>query len=125
MAKHMNTNTPMPENLTNFTCIELTNGKVAIIDSVHENAIRAFSWRAVKHMRSWYAKTTIVKAGHQIDISMHRFIARTPFGQVCHHKNYNSLDNRFANLENLDKLTHHLIHRNNRILVKFQQPQIS
>lgn len=110
----------MPENLTNFACIELTRGKVAIVDLWHEAAIRKFTWRAVQHKRSWYAKTTIIKHGKQIDISMHRFIARTPFGLVCHHRNYNSLDNREQNLENMGKHFHNLLHQMNRILVKFE-----
>jgi len=114
----------MPENLTNFACIKLTQGKVAIVDKDREAAIRKFKWRAVKHQRSYYAKTTIIKNGRQIDISMHRFIARTPFGLVCHHLNYNSLDNRRANLENMDKLSHTLLHQNNRIRKKFRYDEL-
>jgi len=91
----------MPKNLTNFVCIKLTQGKVAIIDADREDAIRKFSWRAVKHVRSYYAKTTINTPRGQVEISMHRFIARTPFGKVCHHKNFNSLENRLDNLQNM------------------------
>lgn len=110
----------MPENLTNFAVIKLTQGKVAIVDKDREPGIRKFSWRAVQHKRSWYAKTTIIKHGKQIDISMHRFIAHTPFGQVPHHKNLNSLDNREQNLENMSKPDHDALHRRDKILVKFE-----
>jgi len=51
---------------------------------------------------------------------MHRFVAQTPFGMVCHHKNGNPLDNRQANLANQSKLEHKLYHRNNNLLRKFE-----
>jgi len=49
---------------------------------------------------------------------MHRFIARTPFGDVCHHINGDSLDNRFENLKNMGKQDHTMLERNNRIRIK-------
>lgn len=112
-----------PDNLTNFACIKLTDGKVCLIDAEDESRVRNFKWRAVKHRRSYYAKTTITRDGKQIDLSMHRFIMRTPRGLVCHHKHFNSLDNRKSELENITKLAHTLIHQNNRIKKTFtQQP---
>jgi len=80
--------------------------------------LRKFHWRAVHAHNNWYAKTTIRKDGKNIDISMHRFIARTPFGMVCHHKNGDSLDNRFTNVVNMTKQDHTMLERNNRIRVK-------
>jgi len=79
-----------------------------------------FTWRAVKAQHNWYAKTTITRDGKTFDISMHRFIARTPFGQVCHHINRNSLDNREANLVNMEKSAHSAEHQMNNIQVKFE-----
>lgn len=107
----------MPEK--NYALIPLTHDKVAIVSAYREPALLKFSWRAVQHKRSFYAKTTIVKSGRKIDISMHRFIARTPFGQVCHHSNGNSLDNRDENLENMSKKQHDLLHTLNSILIKY------
>jgi len=101
-----------------FGIIPLTHGKFAIVDNDRVAALRKFAWRAVKAKHCWYAKTTIRRNGKDIDISMHRFIAQTPFGMVCHHKSGNSLDNRAANLENMDKLTHTLYHRANNIRIK-------
>jgi len=102
-----------------YALILLTQGKVTIVSAHREAALLKFSWRAVQHKRSWYAKTTIVKKGRQIDISMHRFIARTRFGMVCHHDNRNSLDNRDENLINMTKEQHDLLHTLNNILIKY------
>lgn len=101
-----------------FAIINLTHDKFAIVDSWRFNALNKFSWRAVKAHTLWYAKTTIRKDGKDIDISMHRFIAQTPRGMVCHHRNHNSLDNREANLDNQDKRSHTLHHKANAIRIK-------
>ena len=103
-----------------YALIELTQDKHAIISKSRLPGLSKFSWRAVQHHRSWYAKTTITKNGKQIDISMHRFIARTKFPNVCHHKNRNSLDNRDENLENMTKQAHDLLHTLDSILIKFE-----
>lgn len=99
--------------------IELTQGKVAIVDDDRYDALMKFKWRAVRHKRSWYAKTTIYKNGKQIDISMHRFIAKTRIGFVPHHHNRNSLDNRRANLENMTRKNHDRFHADDKIKIKF------
>lgn len=106
----------------NSVTIPLTQGRFAIVDTDRYQALMQFKWRAVQAHFSWYAKATIVRNGKEISISMHRFIARTPFGLVCHHINGNSLDNRAENLTNVDKLAHTLYHRHNRILKKFEIP---
>ena len=103
----------------NIGIIPLTHGKVAIVDKAKLSVLRNFAWRAVKAQHNWYAKATIVRNGNSIDISMHRFIARTPFGMVCHHINRNSLDNREANLVNMEKKAHTTEHQMNNIQVKF------
>lgn len=104
------------------TLIPLTQGKVAIITASREAALLKFSWRAVKSQWNWYAKATLGPKRPGIEISMHRFVARTPFGLVCHHDNRNSLDNRDENLENMTKQQHNLLHANNGVLVKFAPP---
>lgn len=103
-----------------YALIPLTQDKVAIVSASREAALLKFSWRAIQHKRSWYAKTTIVKNSRQVDISMHRFIARTPFGMVCHHDNKNSLDNRDENLINMTKEQHDLLHTLDNILIKYE-----
>lgn len=100
--------------------IKLTNGKVAICDDDTYPGLMKFSWRAVKGKCCYYAKSTIKDKYRNYDLSMHRMVARTPFGQVTHHINGNSLDNRRCNLENQDKLAHTLYHANNNIRRKFK-----
>ena len=101
--------------------INLTNNKIAIVDDDRYNALMKFQWRAVRKRGGWYAKTTIYKNGNRIDISMHRFVAKTPFGLVTHHRNRNTLDNRRANLINHTKACHNSLHANDNLLIKFQQ----
>lgn len=101
-----------------FGIIELTQGKFAIVDNDMVSTLKRYHWRAVKHKSSFYAKTTIRRANSQYDLGMHRFVAQTPRGQVPHHKNFNSLDNRRANLQNMSKSSHTLYHASNRILIK-------
>jgi len=103
-----------------FGIIPLTQGKCAIVDSASHRALSHFAWRAVKAKYNWYAKADIVRDGEVISISMHRFVARTKFPDVCHHKNRHSLDNRLNNLENMSKKQHSLIHANNGLIVKFE-----
>ena len=102
----------------------MTQGKVCIVDALYKPILLKFNWRAVQAKRSWYAKADIVSHGKTITISMHRFIARTPRGMVCHHKNGNSLDNRKSNLENMTKKAHDLHHKNNKCLIKYQMATV-
>lgn len=108
-------------NLIDYALIPLTQDKVAVIDLNRLPAISKFKWRAVKAQHNYYAKANVKKYDRTFTISMHRFIARTPFGMVCHHINQNSLDNRLINLVNMTKQEHERIHANNRITVKFER----
>jgi len=101
--------------------IKLTQGKFAIVDHAKLKVLQKFKWQAVQSKRNWYAKAYIRKNGKLIKISMHRFIARTPFGMVCHHKDLNSLNNRLENLQNVTKAWHTAFHKENRILIKFEK----
>lgn len=101
--------------------IVLTNNKLAIVDDDRYDALMKFKWRAVQRHGGYYAKTTVYKNGKRIDIAMHRFVARTPFGMVTHHDNRNTLDNRRRNLVNMTKKNHNAFHANDNILIKFRQ----
>lgn len=108
------------EQETTHGIIPLTKGKFAIVDSDYVHVLRNFAWRAVQHKRSFYAKSTIVRDDNPIDISMHRFVARTKFPEVCHHINGDSLDNRRKNLVNMSTDGHNLLHANNKILIQYE-----
>ena len=101
--------------------IQLTDGRVALVDADEYLWMSCFRWRAVRGFRSFYAKTSIMANGRYRDVGMHRLIARTPSGMVCHHKNRNSLDNRKANLLNMSKNEHKLAHLNNSLSIKFEE----
>ena len=104
------------------TClIPLDNGLAAIVDQIDLHWLNEFNWHAVRHGRAWYAETRIGRAHSFKKFSMHRMIARTPRGHVCHHRNRNSLDNRSSNLLNMTRHSHEFLHRNNTLLIKFEQ----
>lgn len=99
------------------TLIYLTQGKFCIVDTDQLVPLSKFNWRAVHSNANWYAKATIYKPAGNIEITMHRFIARTHKPLVTHHKNHNSLDNRRSNLVNMDKRDHSKYHTGNNIRV--------
>lgn len=99
--------------------IVLTQNKIAIVDDDRYDSLMKFKWRAVQRHGGYYAKTTIYHNGKRIDISMHRFVARTPFGMVTHHDNRITLDNRFCNLTNMTKENHNRFHTDDNVLIKF------
>lgn len=108
------------QTFNSISFIHLQDGKRVMVDTEDLTGLTKYKWRAVKASRLHYAKTTVGKPPHQVDLSMHRLIARTPKNQVCHHKNRNSLDNRRCNLENMDPKEHELFHQHNNLIVKFK-----
>jgi hypothetical protein len=99
--------------------IETTNGVRFIVDDSRYKWLSQFVWIAAKRRRAYYAMTLIGPPENQKRAWMHRIVARTPLGMVCHHKNQDSQDNRLENLENLSPKTHDGLHRNNGIIVQF------
>lgn len=106
---------PEPKTLQ----IPLTKGMFAIIDAQDLELVSGCSWRAVKYKRSWYAKTDNYQNHPRLSRYMHRVIAQTPASLVTHHRNRNSLDNRRANLLNLTRDEHKFLHKNNSLIIKF------
>lgn len=96
-------------------CIQLDKDKVAIVDDDLYPGLMKFHWYAFQRHRSWYARTTIRNGDHVFHINMHRLVAKTEFGMVCHHVNGNTLDNRRSNLQNMTKTNHNTYHANNKI----------
>jgi hypothetical protein len=108
-------------SISTTAIIQIAPDKFALVDASKVAALAKFKWRAVQHRRSWYARASILRNGVKVSLSMHRFVARTPFGMQCHHLNENSLDNRRSNLANWTKKYHDQYHSDNKILVKFEQ----
>ena len=99
--------------------IQTTNGINFIVDDSRFRWLNNFTWSAVKRRRAWYAHTWVGHPHNMRRAWMHRIVAKTPSGMVCHHKNRDSQDNRLENLENLTKKAHDLLHRDNGVIVQF------
>lgn len=85
--------------------IELTQGKVAIVDDSDFERVNQFKWTAQKIVHrsrnKYYAKRTIWhdwRAGKQEVVLLHRFILNAPAGTQVDHRNGDSLDCQRRNL---------------------------
>lgn len=83
--------------------IQLTRGKVALVDDEDFHRFNKFKWNASNHSRNGnnlsYAQRSIIgKDGKKYNIYLHRIILRPYNGLVIDHINGNSLDNRKCNL---------------------------
>ena len=87
--------------------IDLTQGKVAVIDEEDYDKLSKYKWSARwnKHSRTFYALSNEIGSdGKYHTIYMHRFIMETPIGMVVDHLNHDGLDNRKSNLRNVTNL---------------------
>jgi hypothetical protein len=74
--------------------IQLTHGKVALVDASDYDLMSAFPWRAVRIRHTWYAPLLLGGA----EEFMHRLILAVGPGQRVDHRNGKGLDNRRCNL---------------------------
>lgn len=74
--------------------IQLTQGKVAIIDDDDFALVSKHKWYAKEDKESWYARTRI----NNKPVYMHRLILDAPRGKPVDHINRNGLDNRRSNI---------------------------
>lgn len=86
--------------------IPLQNGMFALVDPNWFDYLIWFHWYAKKSFSQYYACRKVTENGRVYFIRMHRVIANTPIGQVCHHINRKTLDNRGANLQNMSQFEH-------------------
>ena len=82
--------------------IQLTQGKVALVDDEDYEYLNQWKWYANKHRNTYYVRRniTVRKNGRtaQINIKMHHIIMGHPGKFVVDHINQNGLDNRKCNL---------------------------
>lgn len=78
--------------------IQLTQGKVAVIDEADFKRVSAFKWSADRMGKTWYAVRTVKRLGKKSRIYLHRFVMNATRGLVVDHVNRNGLDNRKRNL---------------------------
>lgn len=101
--------------------INMLNGGYALVDPDTYEKYSHYPWYRVRFNKTWYARAH-VRTGHRTDtVFLHRLVAKTPRGMVCHHENRNGLDCRIENLHNMTKPVHHLLHMNDRLRVKFTE----
>lgn len=74
--------------------IELTRGKVAIVDNEDFDELRRHKWSALKTGRTWYA----VRQSPAGFLYMHGVVAGTPSGSKTDHVDGDGLNNQRANL---------------------------
>lgn len=100
----------------------MTNGGYALVDPDIYVKYFDYPWYRVRFNKTWYARAIIQEGRRKRTVFLHRLVAKTPRGMVCHHQNQNGLDCRRANLWNMTKSEHHRMHMTDRIRIKFEDP---
>lgn len=79
--------------------IQLTQGKVAIVDDEDFERLNQYKWQADKNKTgNYYARRVLFRNGKRISLLMHREIMNATNDKMVDHKNGNGLDNRKINL---------------------------
>lgn len=89
-----------------YAFIRLSSHKAALVDEKDYARLNRFYWSAQKAHGREYAVRKEIRYKIARKIYMHRVVAKTPPGLVCHHVNGFGLDNRRANLQNLTRGEH-------------------
>ncbi len=84
--------------------IQLTKGKVAIVDDADYEWLNQWKWHAGSGRGTIYALRKSGKRPFMKTICMHRLIMNTPNGMEVDHINMNGLDNRRKNLRNCTRI---------------------
>ena len=94
----------------NYSVLNFSRGRTAIVSHGDKERLSRYSFRLKRSAHCWYVVTRATYATGYKEIPLHRLIMSTPPGQVCHHINHNTLDNRRENLVNLDPIEHRELH---------------
>jgi len=79
--------------------IELTKGRIALIDDADYSLVSSYNWRAVLcGAKWWYAVWDTRRNNARPKLYMHRLIIQAARGQMVDHINGNGLDNQRGNL---------------------------
>jgi len=93
--------------------IELTQGKITLVDDADYEELNKHNWHAVNKRRNWYAGRRItIKKNTSVILEMHRQILGLEYGdgKFGDHRNRNGLDNRRANLRVVSKAVNNRNH---------------
>jgi hypothetical protein len=74
--------------------IQLTQGKVALVDDADFEWLNQWKWCAIKQGKLYYA----IRKFKGKNLSMHRFVLGTPKGMLTDHRDHNGLNNQRYNL---------------------------
>ncbi|MFA6281244.1 MAG: AP2 domain-containing protein [Candidatus Omnitrophota bacterium] len=92
---------------SNMKTIQLTRGKVALVDDADYEELNKYKWQAKKNKLTFYATRTVIigdiKSSRnplrkRTSVLMHREIVNAAKGWDVDHANHNGLDNRRTNL---------------------------
>ncbi len=84
--------------------IQLTQGKVALVDDEDYEYLNQWKWHAQKNGSTYYVARTIKKnCGGKVNLFMHRVVNKTPCGLFTDHIDMNGLNNQKTNLRNATK----------------------
>ena len=80
-------------------CVQLTQGKCAIVDDADYLRVRRFKWFAHKSETGiWYAVRSLKADGVRMDIGMHRLLLGAGSEQEVDHRDGDGLNNRRENI---------------------------
>ena len=91
---------------TRWAFLRLPNHKVCMVDEANYENLNRFTWHLKKSFHCWYVVRKVRLNHKTFYVRLHRIVAGTPPGLVCHHVNKNTLDNRTANLSNMTEFEH-------------------
>jgi len=78
--------------------IQLTQGKVALVDDADYNWLMQWNWFAIKSKKTYYVARH-EKANDKL-ILMHRVLMQTPDNMLCDHEDHNGLNCQRYNIRN-------------------------
>lgn len=78
----------------------------ALVDPEWFDYLNQWKWYAKKSNSQYYACRKVTNGNSVYFVRMHRVVAATPIDLICHHINRKTLDNRRANLQNMNWYEH-------------------
>jgi len=102
-----------------YSLVPVLGGPCAIVDPDLAPELIKSQWVAVRNRKCFYAHRVNPKTGKATKATMHRIVAQARPGQVVHHLNRNSLDNRRSNLQAMSRQAHRDLHRNEHVLIRY------
>lgn len=89
--------------------IRLKHNTFALIDAADFELVKPYHWRLRRSAHLSYAVGSKTVNNKRVYIRLHRLIANTAPGLECHHVNFDPLDCRRDNLENMLPAMHHCL----------------